>query len=46
VSVRKVYCGRTAESIQMPFPIMSGVGRARDGCIRWAWLSSKGKGQF
>ena len=21
-------------------------GRSRDGCIRWGWLSSKGRGSF
>jgi len=26
-SVRKVYCGKTAEWIRMPFGMMSGVGR-------------------
>jgi len=27
VSVRKVYCGKTAEWIRMPFGVVSGVGR-------------------
>jgi len=27
LSVRKVYCGKTAEQIRMPFGVMSGVGR-------------------
>ena len=27
VSVRKVYCGKTAEWIRMPFGMVSGVGR-------------------
>ena len=27
LSVRKVYCGKTAELIQMPFWMVSGVGR-------------------
>jgi len=27
LSVRKVYCGKTAEWIWMPFRVMSGVGR-------------------
>ena len=27
VSVRKVYCGKTAERIRMPFGMVSGVGR-------------------
>jgi len=26
-SVRKVYCGKTAERIRMPFGVVSGVGR-------------------
>jgi len=26
-SVRKVYCGKTADWIQMPFGMVSGVGR-------------------
>ena len=28
MSVRKVYCVKTAERIQMPFGVVSGVGRA------------------
>jgi len=27
LSVRKVYCGKTAERIRMPFGVVSGVGR-------------------
>jgi len=27
LSVRKVYCGKTADSIWMPFRVVSGVGR-------------------
>ena len=27
LSVRKVYCGKTADWIQMPFRVVSGVGR-------------------
>ena len=27
LSVRKVYCGKTAEWIRMPFRVVSGVGR-------------------
>jgi len=41
LSAWKVYCGNTAEWIRMPFWMVCGVGRLRDGCIRW--LSSKGK---
>jgi len=35
-SVRKVYCGKTADWIRMPFGVMSGVGRgmgALDGVV-------------
>jgi len=28
--VRKVYCGKTADSIRMPFGMVSGVGRGMD----------------
>jgi len=27
LSVRKVYCGKTAERIRMPFGVVNGVGR-------------------
>ena len=44
-SVRKVYCGKTAERIWMPFGVVSGVGRrmgVSDGVIivegEWAVL--------
>jgi len=30
-SVQKVYCGKMAEWIRMPFGMVSGV------CIRWGW---------
>jgi len=38
VSVRKVYCGKMAEWIRMPFEVVSGVGRGMgvlDGAWRW-----------
>jgi len=44
LSVRRVYCGKTAEWIRMPFVSVSGVGRGMD--VLDGWLSSKGKGQF
>jgi len=40
----EVYCGITASWIRMPFGVVR--GRSRDGCIRWGWWSSNGKGQF
>jgi len=30
VSVRKVYCSKTADWIRMPFGVMSGVGQGMD----------------
>ena len=42
--VRKVYCGKIAGWIQVPFGMVSWV--SWDGCRRWRWWSSKGKGQF
>jgi len=30
VSVQKVYCSKTADSIQMPFGLVRGVGREMD----------------
>jgi len=35
-SVRKVYCGKTADWVPMPFE----WDRLRDGCIRWGGLLS------
>ena len=36
LSVCKVYCGKTADWIRMPFVGVSAEwGRSRDGCIRW-----------
>ena len=37
VSVRKVYCGKTADWIRIPFGVVSGVGRGMgvlDGSVR------------
>jgi len=44
LSVRKVYCDKTVDWIQMPFGMVSGVGRgigASDGAV-----IAEGKGQF
>ena len=44
VSVRKVYCGKTAERIRIPFAVVSGGGRgmgALDGVV-----IVEGKGSF
>jgi len=32
LSVREVYCGKTAEWIRMPFGVVSAWGRSRNGC--------------
>jgi len=44
LSVRKVYCGKTADWIRIPFGVVSGVNRAI--CVLDGWLSSKGRGSF
>jgi len=41
MSLLKVNCGKTSDWIRD-----GEWGQSRDGCIRWARLSSKGKGQF
>jgi len=43
-SVREVYCGKTADGSGCR--LGGEWGQSRNGCIRWGWLSSKGKGQF
>ena len=35
---------KTAESIEMPFGIMSGLGPRK--CVTWVWRTPKGKEQF
>jgi len=45
VSVRKVFCGKTADSIRMPFGVVSGVSRGMgvlDGVVVVEW----GRGSF
>ena len=41
---RKMYCGKTADWIRMPFGMVSGVGRRRGVLDRV--MIVKGKGQF
>ena len=43
--VRKVYCGKTAEWIQMPFGVVSGVGRGM-GVLDEGGDRRRGKGSF
>jgi len=42
LSVLKVYCGKTAEWIQMPFGMVSGVGRGM-GVLDWSPCAPKGR---
>jgi len=44
-SVQKVYCGKTAEWIQIPFGMVSGVDR-RMGVLDGAGYRRRGKGSF
>ena len=41
LSVRKVYCGKTADWIRMPFAVVSGVGR--EMCILDGATCPKGR---
>jgi len=45
LSVHKVYCGKTAEWIRMPFRVVSGVGRGM-GVLDGGGDRRKGKGSF
>ena len=45
LSVQKVYCGKTAERIRMPFEVVSGVGRGM-GVLDSGGDRRKGKGSF
>jgi len=45
-SVRKVYCGKTAGWIRMPFGMVSGVGRGMGILDGWSGDRRKGSGSF
>jgi len=47
LSVRKVYCGKTADWIRMPFGMVTGEwDRSRYGCIKWGGDCRRGRCSF